>query len=103
MDLDTVLDVVGSEVVEMTGPSAELSENVGHALRKKDVAGVAAVHDALCQIDATTGDVPVRVDVGKAIDGSSVDAHSQLEVGILQRAPNFHCALDCGNRVLKED
>jgi len=43
-------------------------------LGEKDVSGVAAVHDALCDIDASAGNVPVGVDVIRAVRGTIVQS-----------------------------
>ena len=87
----------------MLGPGAELRENVGHRLREQNVAGIAAIHDALRDVDAAAGDVAVGVDVRNAVDRAAVNSDAQLDVRMA--AENFRQlqrAADGGLRIAKE-
>jgi hypothetical protein len=43
------------------------------------VACIAAVHDALSNVDAAARNVTIGIDVRNSIDRSSVNAHAQLD------------------------
>ena len=77
---NAVLDFALAPIGQVAGPFAQLAEDIGNRFRKQDVPGIAAVHDALRQIDAPAGDVAVGVDVGDPVDGTGVNAHAQLKL-----------------------
>ena len=102
MHADAVLHFRFAEVAQMLSPRAELRENVGHRLREQNVAGIAAIHDALRDVDAAAGDVAVGVDVRNAVDRAAVNSDAQLDVRMA--AKNFRQlqrAADGGLRIAK--
>ena len=46
----TVLHFAGPEIVQQWPPLLELAHIFGYVFREKNVAGVTAFHDSLCQI-----------------------------------------------------
>jgi hypothetical protein len=64
-----------------------------HMPAKKNVSGVAAIHDALRDVNAGAGDVRLLVQVGDLVDRSAVNAHSHFEFGMFfQLVGDFHGA-----------
>jgi len=51
------------------------------------VAGISAIHDTLCDVDATASNVTVCIDVRNAVDRAGMNAHSQLYFGIVVQSP----------------
>src|SRR5258705_10800772 len=56
-------------------------------LRQQNVSGVAAVHDPLCDIDASASYVRFSGCVDDPTHGSAVYAHSQLNLRIVLESP----------------
>src|SRR5438067_10895866 len=62
-------------------------------LRQQDVSGIAAVHDPLCDIDASASHVRFSGCVDDAANRSTVYAHSELKFGmLLESAADFQRA-----------
>ena len=70
-----------AQVVKERPPVAILREVVGDVLGKKDVPRIATIHHSLCDVDPSSGDVRLIVDVGNTVDRSAVDPHADLEAG----------------------
>ena len=77
MNANAVLYLGFAQIVQRVFPSAELPQHVGDASRCEDVACVAAIHHSLCDVDAFTGYVLIRVDVLYPIDLAAVQPHAQ--------------------------
>src|SRR6202011_2712483 len=85
-----VLHFALAQVVQVGPPMAILGEIFRHAFREKNMSGVAAIHDALGDVDAGPGDVRPLIYVGHSVDRSAVNAHANLQFGvILQRLCNL--------------
>jgi len=68
------------------------------------VARVAAVHNALRDVDAATRYVAVSVDVGDSIDRAGMNAYAELDIGMpAEAAAEFEGAANRGFGVVKED
>ena len=64
-------------------------------LGQQNVTGIAAIHYALRDVDARTGDVRLFVQVSDFIDRPAVDAHANVKFGmIFQCLANLQCAQD---------
>jgi len=72
-----VLYLAFAEFVEKRSPLGVLFEIIGHALGKKDVTCVTAVHYPLGDVYSSAGDVRLFVKIGYFIDRSAMDSHSQ--------------------------
>ena len=77
--LDTVLDGHFAQVVQVGRPYFERPQQVGVAAGEQDMAGVAAVHDALGDINARAGHVPSAIDVVPADDGAAMEADADRQ------------------------
>ena len=64
-------------------PSLCLHEKICGGFGNQDVAGVSAIHHPLRDIDTAAGHVAVGVDVCNSVHGSRVNAHAQLDLGML--------------------
>src|SRR2546430_350169 len=78
-------------------------EIFSNVLRQQDVSGVAAVHDPLCDIDASASHVRFSGCVDDPTHGSTVYAHSQLNLRILlESTAYFHRAFTWRFRARKK-
>ena len=71
-----------------------MDQIIGHMLREKNVAGVAAIHHSLRHVDPGPGDVGAPAHVGHLAHRSAVNAHAHRKFrmflqrfGNLKRAP----------------
>ena len=64
-----------AKFVQVRAPLPILFQIFGDTLGEKDVAGIATIHHALCDVDAGTGDVRAIVYVHDPADGSAMNAH----------------------------
>ena len=70
-------------------------------LRQQDVSGIAAVHDPLCDIDASASHVRFSGCVDDAANRSTVYAHSELKFGmLLESAADFQRAFGWRFRII---
>src|SRR6476620_4628460 len=76
-----------AEFMQVRLPVRVFLQIFSDVLRQQDVSGIAAVHDALCDIDAGASHVRFSGCVDDSTHGSTVYAHSQLKFRmILERA-----------------
>src|SRR5207249_12306192 len=69
----------------------EFAKKTSVDLRHQNVTGIAAIHDALCEIDSRPGDIFGTVDVGYAINQTRVKSHSDgYAFSISQRERYLH-------------
>ena len=81
--------------MQMRVPARIRCEIVGDAFRHENVSGIAAIHDALCEIDSRARDICALVDVEQFVNGAAVDSHAQSDLGrILQGGDDFGRAFD---------
>ena len=79
MDAHSVLDLNFTQVVECTGPYADLLENARQRSRNEYVPRISAIHHALRDVDSSARNIPVRVNVRDAINGTGVQTHPQFQ------------------------
>jgi hypothetical protein len=72
-----------AEFMQVRLPVRVFLEIFSDVLREQDVSGIAAVHDPLCHIDAGASYVRFSGCVDDPTHGSTVYAHSQLNLRIL--------------------
>src|SRR5215831_8797415 len=66
--------------------------------------GVADVHHPLCEVDSSTGDVAVSINVRHARDGAGVNSHAHANLVIaLQTGCQFHRTAHGRFDITKED
>ena len=73
-----MLDFEFSEIAQVVAPMTVLREILRDSLRKQDVAGIAAIHDALRDINSGTRHICSIVHIRDAIDRSAVNPHAQM-------------------------
>ena len=104
MHAHSVFHLYFLEVMKKRLPTAVLTQILGDPPGKKDVASVAAIHDALGHVDAGAGYVFAFVDIDDLIDRPAVNAHPQFDLWpALQSAAYLHCALDRSHWIIEED
>ncbi len=64
-----------AKFVQVRAPLPILFQILGDTLGEKNVAGIAAIHHTLCDVDARAGDVRAIVYVHDPADGSAMNAH----------------------------
>src|SRR4026207_1568571 len=85
-------------------PSQIRSQVISHAFGEKNVAGIAAVHDALREIDSGTGNVRPVVYVQHLLDRTAVDPHAQMDLWMrLQCLSELRGTADWSFRVFEEN
>jgi hypothetical protein len=72
MDLDPVLCVVSTQILQGLVPAPYLVENVRYVLGYEDVARIAEVHHPLSDVDAPTYYIRVLFDVSVPADRACV-------------------------------
>src|SRR2546430_1592994 len=72
----TVFYFAFTEFMQKRTPLWIMLQVIGDTFGEKNVAGIAAIHHALGDIDAGAGDVRLFVQVSDVIDRSAVDSHS---------------------------
>ena len=75
-----MLCFVLAQIVKVWTPEPGLSQIFGHALGEKDVAGVAAIHHPLGDVNSGAGYVRSVVHILNLLDRTAVDAHAQANV-----------------------
>jgi len=104
MNAHPVLNFGFAQVLQSPRPGAHLAQDIGGSFGYHDVSGISTIHHALCDVDATTGDISIRIDVRDPINGTRVDSHAQLDVGRgAERFRQFESAPDRGFGVTKKD
>ena len=77
MNANSMLDFSFAQIVQAVFPTAQLSQHVGDALRCEDVARITAIHNALSDVDAPTGNVLISVNVRYPENWTVVQSHPQ--------------------------
>ena len=72
-----------AEIMQIRLPLVVLLEIFGGVLRHENVTGVTAIHDALGDVDAGAGNVRLFVQIGDFVDGTTVDAHADPDLGMI--------------------
>jgi len=76
-----VLDLRLAQIVKLLLPPTDLVQDTCNRARYQNVAGVAAVHHALRDVDAAPCHIERGVDVLNAVNRPGMDAHPQLDFG----------------------
>src|SRR5580693_1270323 len=79
MKSSTMLHFNFAEIVQHGPPVTDLRKHLSCDFGNQNVAAIPTVHHSLGEIDSTTGEVPVRIDVVDSVHRSSVDTHAHLE------------------------
>jgi hypothetical protein len=66
-----------AKLVQMRAPLPILFQIFGDTLGEEDVAGIAAIHHALRDVDSRAGYVGPIIDIFDLIDRAAVNAHAQ--------------------------
>src|SRR6266550_4668884 len=77
-------------------PVAVLFQIFSHVLGNEDVTGVTAIHHSLRDVDSGPGNVGTTTYVHHTAHRSTMDSHSQLELGVFPR-----CATDLQGAVYR--
>src|SRR5207248_9608348 len=75
MNAHSMFHLALSQIMEAGLPVIVLLEIFGDVFRNKDMPGVAAIHDALGQVNARTGNVGALIHIGDFIHRPAVNAH----------------------------
>src|SRR4051794_7497187 len=103
MNQSTVLHWVLAQIVQIVMPVGRFFQDIRHGFRYQDVTAIAAVHDALSEVDAHPGNVLLTIDVGNSGNGALMYSNSELYTGILTESTlNVRGAADGGRQILKK-
>ena len=80
MDTDAMLDLGFSQIMQGRLPYAHLIKHIGHGFRNQDMAGIAAVHHPLRDVDAAAGHVECGIDVFHSIHRAGMNSHAQVKL-----------------------
>src|SRR5205809_7979855 len=84
-----------AQFVEVRLPSTLLREIIGDAFTDENMAGVAAIHHSLRDVDAYAGDVFAPICILHMMDGAAVDSHPYRQTGLrAQGLANLQGAFD---------
>ena len=75
-----MFDLDLAQVMQISLPMRELRKVVRHALRKENVSGIRAIHDALGHVHAGPGDIRTVVHVRHRVDRAAVNAHAHANL-----------------------
>ena len=79
-----------AEVVQVRTPLRKMLEVISDVFGEEDVPGIAAIHDALRDVNCGAGHARLLVHVDNAADRPAVHTHAQFEIGMfLERAADF--------------
>src|ERR1700758_828394 len=92
IDPGSVLHFKFAKMMQQRAPSAVLFKIFSNSPGKKNMAGVAAIHHPLRDIDSRSSNIGSIVDVRDFVDRAAVDAHAEAERGLSQAACNLDCA-----------
>ena len=93
-----------AQIVQALLPLAILRQVVGDSLGKKNVAGIATIHDSLRNIDPSASDIRSIVHIGNAADRTAVNAHAQLQLRMsFERFTDFQGTLHRRFWAVEED
>ena len=84
-----------AQFVEVRLPSTLLGQIVGDAFTHEDMAGIAAIHHSLRDVDAYAGDVFAAVRILHMMDRSAVNSHPHRQTRLRTQGPtNLQGAFD---------
>src|SRR5215831_10981998 len=93
-----------AEFMQVRLPVRVFLEIFSDVLGEQNVSGIGAVHDPVCDIDASASHVRFSGCVDDSADRSTMYAHSQLQFRmLLQRAAYFQCAFRWRFRTIIKD
>ncbi len=93
-----------AQIVQVRLPMAVLRKIICQVLGQQDVSSIAAIDDALANIDAAPGHVDLIIHIGDLIDRSAMNSHAQVDIGVLfQRLLDFQRAPDRLFRTAEEN
>ncbi len=93
-----------TELLQTGRPLPILREIVRHALRKKDVTRIAAIHHPLRQVNACPGDIAAPVHIGHFAHRAAMNPHPHLNLRVLlERFPDLERALRRFLRTIAKD
>jgi hypothetical protein len=83
------------QLVQIGPPTGITFQVFCDVLRNQNVAGVAAIHNPLGDIDSCAGDVRALVDIRHLVNRPAVYTHPHVQIRMaFQRLTNLQCALD---------
>ena len=71
------------EIVKVRLPLIVLFEIFGDVLRNQDLAGIAAIHHALSDVDSGSGNVRLLVEIGHLVDRTAVNSHADADLWMI--------------------
>ena len=81
-DAYAMLHFAFAQIVQVAAAMRDIaSKSSATCLESKNVAGITAIHDSLCDVDASAGDIGLLVQVGDFANRSAVNAHSHCSSG----------------------
>ena len=99
-----VFDFALAEIVEIRLPLIVLFEIFGDVVRNQDVAGIAAIHHALSNVDSGSGNVRLLVEIGHLVDRTAVNTHADAKFRMIpQRVGNLNRAKNWRFQVAKDE
>jgi hypothetical protein len=89
--------------VEVRLPLIVLFEILGGVLRNQNVAGIAAIHHALSNVDSGSGNVRLLVEIGHFVDRTAVNSHANTKFRMIpERVANLNRAKNWRFQVAKD-
>src|SRR6202011_4182910 len=84
-----------AEVMQVRLPTWIMFQVIGYMLGKENVSGIPAIRHALGDVDASSRNVCLLVQISDFVNRTTVNAHSHAQFRMaFQRLRNFHCAQD---------
>ena len=66
----------------MRSPMSVVFQVLGEMLGEENMAGVAAIHDALCDVDSSSSEIGLIVHICDWIDRATVNAHAYFKLRV---------------------
>ena len=79
-------------VMQGFSPVANLSKEVRRLFRNKNMSGIAAIHDPLGNVHASSSHIQIGIDVSNLIDRSRMNPHAEADC---RNQPQCPANLDC--------
>ena len=93
-----------AEIMQMRAPARIIFQIIRHAFRKQNVTGIAAIHDALRDINSRARDVRAVVHIRGLAHGTAMNSHSHFDFWICsQRRADLQRTLRGRFRVVAKD
>jgi hypothetical protein len=83
MQAQAVLDFAFTEIMQARLPMPVLAQVLRHVRGQENMSGIAAIHDALRQINSRTGYVRFLVYIRDSVDRTAVNSHPQQDLRLL--------------------